>query len=94
MFTQCVAIVPFNSTLILSRPLTFGASHSHVFVYCTFADVPPGVLDGGIAVDVGEQAEAEPVAVVGGIREAVDEHAGGGSLERLADAIVELVINN
>ena len=60
----------------------------------TFADVPPGVLDGGVAVDVGEQAEAESVAVIGGICETVNEHAGGGSLERLSDTIVELVVNN
>lgn len=56
--------------------------------------MPPGILDGGVAVDVGEQAEAEPVAVVGGIREAVDEHAGGGRVEGLPDAVVELVVNN
>lgn len=56
--------------------------------------MPPGVLNGGVAVDVGEQAEAESVAVVGGICEAIDEHAGGGRLERLSDAIVELVVNN
>lgn len=56
--------------------------------------MPPGVLDGGVAVDVGEQAQAESVAVVGGIREAVHEHAGGGRLEGLADAVVELVVNN
>lgn len=64
------------------------------FPCCTFADVPPGVLNRGVAVDVGEQAEAEPVAVVGGICEAVDEHAGGGRLERLPNTIVELVVNN
>lgn len=63
-------------------------------VSLTFADVPPGVLNGGVAVDVGEQAEAESVAVVGGIREAIDKHAGGGRLEGLADAVVKLVVNN
>lgn len=56
--------------------------------------MPPGVLDGGVAVDVRQQAEAKPVAVVGGVREAVDEHAGGGRLERLSHAVVELVVNN
>lgn len=64
------------------------------FAHCTFPDVPPGILNGGVAVDVGEQAKAESVAVVGGICEAIDEHAGGGRLERLSDAIVELVVNN
>lgn len=64
------------------------------FVYCTFADVPPGVLNGGVAVDVGEQAKTESVAVVGGICEAIDEHTGRGSLERLSNTIVELVVNN
>lgn len=56
--------------------------------------MPPGVLDCRVAVDVGEQAEAESVAVVGGICEAIDKHAGGGSLKRLPDTIVELVVNN
>lgn len=56
--------------------------------------MPPGILNGGVAVDVGEQAEAESVAVVGGIREAIDKHAGGGRLEGLPDTVVELVVNN
>lgn len=56
--------------------------------------MPPGILNGGVAVDVGEQAEAEPVAVVGGIREAIDEHAGGGRVEGLPDTVVEFVVNN
>ena len=60
----------------------------------TFADVPPGVLDGGVAVDIGEQAQAEAVAVVGGVCEAVHQHAGGGRLEGLADAVVELVVHD
>lgn len=64
------------------------------FVYCTFADVPPGVLNGGVAVHVGEQAKTESVAVVGGICEAIDEHTGRGSLECLSNTIVELVVNN
>lgn len=41
----------------------------------TFADVPACVLDGGIAIDVGQQAEAEAVLVVGGVGEAVHEDA-------------------
>lgn len=56
--------------------------------------MPPGVLDGGVAVDVGEQAETESVAVVGGICEAINKHTGRGSLERLPNTIVELVVNN
>lgn len=56
--------------------------------------MPPGVLDGGVAVDVGEQPETETVAVVGGICEAINQHAGGGSLECLSNTIVEFVVNN
>ena len=62
--------------------------------HATFADVPPGVLDGGVAVDVGQKAEAEAVAVVGGVGEAVHQHAGGGRLEGLAHAVVELVVDD
>lgn len=53
-----------------------------------FADVPAGVLDGGVAVDVGEQAQAEAVLVVGGVSEAVHEHAGGGGVVGFAHAVV------
>lgn len=56
--------------------------------------MPPGVFNGGVAVDVGEQAEAKSVAVVGGICEAINEHAGGGRLECLSNPIVELIVNN
>lgn len=91
MPTRCVAIVLFRHLLTAWIDPVWPSTGSP---YCTFADVPPGVLDGGVAVDVGEQAEAEAVAVVGGIREAVDEHAGGGRLEGLAHAVVELVVNN
>lgn len=56
--------------------------------------MPPGVLDGGVAVYVGEQAEAESVAIIGGICEAIYEHAGRGRLKRLSDTIVKLVVNN
>lgn len=41
----------------------------------TFADVPACVLDGGVAIDVGKQAETEAIFVVGGVREAVHQDA-------------------
>lgn len=56
--------------------------------------MPPCIFNSRVTVDVGQQAEAESVAVVGGICEAINEHAGGGGLERLSDTIVELVVNN
>lgn len=56
--------------------------------------MPSGVLDGGVPVHIGEQAEAKSIAIVGGICEAVDENTGGGSLERLTYSIVEFVVNN
>lgn len=37
---------------------------SNVVQMDTFANVPPRVLNGGVAVDVGEQPQAEPVLVV------------------------------
>lgn len=56
--------------------------------------MPPCIFNSRVPVDVGQQAEAESVAVVGGICEAINKHAGGGCLERLSDTIVELVVNN
>lgn len=47
-----------------------------VTVSRTFADVSAGVLDCRVAVDVGQQAEAEAVLVVGRVGEAVHQHTG------------------
>lgn len=60
----------------------------------TFANVPPRVLNGGVAVDVGEQPQAEPVLVVGGVGEAIHQDAGGGRVERLPHAVVQLVVDD
>lgn len=56
--------------------------------------MPPRVLNGGIAVDVGEQPQAEPVLVVWGVSEAIHQDAGGGRVERLPDAVVQLVVDD
>lgn len=60
----------------------------------TFADVSAGVLDCRVAVDVGQQSEAEAVLVVRGVCEAVHQHAGRRGVISLAHAIVELVVDN
>lgn len=60
----------------------------------TFAYVPARVLYRGVAVDVGEQAEAEAVLVVGGIGEAVHQDAAGGGVEGLAHPVVQLVVGH
>ena len=60
----------------------------------TFPDVPPGVFDGGIPVNIGEQPEAEAVLVVGRIGETIHQHTRGGGVERFAHTIVELVVDN
>lgn len=60
----------------------------------TFSNMPPGVFNGGVPVNVGEQPEAEAVLIVGGIGETVHQDAGGGGVERFAHAVVELIVHN
>lgn len=60
----------------------------------TFAYVPARVFDGGVAVDVGQQAEAETVFVVGRVREAVHQHAARRGMKRLAHPVVELIVRD
>ena len=52
------------------------------------------VLDGGVAVDVGQQAQAETVLVVGRVGEAVHQDAPGRGVEGLPDPVVELVVRH
>lgn len=60
----------------------------------TFPDVSPGVLNGGVPVNVGEQPKAEAVLIVGRIGETVNQHTCGGRVERFAHAVVELIVHN
>lgn len=59
----------------------------------TFAYVPACVFDGGVAVDVGQQAEAEAVLVVGRVGEAVHQDATRRRVESLPHSVVELVVS-
>lgn len=54
--------------------------------------MPACVLNGGIAVDVGKQAEAEAVLVVGWVCEPVHQDAAGRGVESLPHPVVELVV--
>lgn len=60
----------------------------------TFAYVPARVLDGRVSVDVGKQAEAEAVLVVGRVSEAVHQDATGGGVEGLAHTVVQLIVGH
>ena len=53
----------------------------------------PGIFNGGVSVDIGQEAQTEPVRVVGGVRESVDNYAGLGCVEGLPYPIVEFVVN-
>ena len=56
--------------------------------------MPACVLDGGVSVDVGEQAQAEAVLVVGGVCEAVHQDAGGGGMVGFSHPVVQLIVDN
>ena len=53
----------------------------------------PGLLHHSVPVDVGEETQAEPVALAG-VREPVHGDAGLAGVEGLADPGVELVVGD
>lgn len=61
----------------------------HAFTYVT-----PRVLYCRVPIHVAELAQAEPVAVVRGIREAVHDDGVGVTVENLTDSTVEFVVRN
>ena len=65
---------------------------SHVEEVHPLANVAPDVLNGGVAVDIGEEAETEAVEVGGGVGEAVHHNVGARGVEGLAHALVQLVV--
>ena len=54
--------------------------------------MPPGVLNGGVSVDIWQQAEAEAVRVVVGVSEAIDGDWGGGGVEHFPNPVIEFVV--
>lgn len=60
----------------------------------TFANVATRVFNSGVAIDVGEQAQAEAVLVVGWVSESINQHAGGGSVVSLSYTIIQLIVHN
>ncbi len=60
----------------------------------TFANVATSVFNSGVAIDVGEQAQAEAVLVVGWVSESINQHAGGGSVVSLSYTIIQLIVHN
>lgn len=60
----------------------------------TFANMPPCILNGGVAVNIREQPQAKSVLVVGRISEAIHQDTGGRSMERLPNTIIQLIVDN
>lgn len=54
----------------------------------------PCVLDGGVPVHIGQEAQTEAVRIVRRICEAIDDDARLGGIERLPDATVQLVVDH
>lgn len=67
---------------------------SNIIQVDTFANVATRVFNSGVAIDVGEQAQAEAVLVVGWVSESINQHAGGGSVVSLSYTIIQLIVHN
>lgn len=52
------------------------------------SNVPPGVLYCWVSVYVRKKPKTEPIPVIGGVSEAIYEHAPGGRLESLSNPVV------
>ena len=59
-----------------------------------FPDVTPNVLNGGVPVDVGEQAEAESICRRRRVGVAVDHNVRASGVEGFSDPLVELVVGD
>lgn len=60
----------------------------------SFSNMPPGVFNSGIPVNIGEQPKAETVLIVGRISETIHQHTRGGGMECLTHTVVELIVDN
>ena len=60
----------------------------------TFTNVPPGIFDGGVAVDVGQKSETESLGVVRRVRVSVHDDRRRRRVKNLTDAVVELVVRD
>ena len=95
----CVPAVPHVGVGALDEDATglAGALGKHLPAHVeeTHAppDVPPGLLDDGVAVDVGEEAQAEALGRAG-VRVAIDGEAGLGGVEHLPHPVLHFVVGD
>lgn len=74
-------------TEALSKNLSSNIEQMH-----TLANVPADILNGGVAVDIGQKAKTEPVQVGRGVCKAVHHHMGTCGVKGLTNTLVELII--
>lgn len=60
----------------------------------TLSYVSSGVFYRGVSVYIRKESKTESVPVVGGVCEAVDEHAARGGLERLPHSVIQFVVGH
>lgn len=73
--------------------ITKSVTEYHDFVP-TFANMAAGILDCGVAVDIGQKAQAKAIFVVGRISEAVHQHASRGGMVSLTNTVIQLIVHN
>lgn len=73
----------------LGKTLTTDIVQEH-----TFPNVSSGVLDGGVSVHVGEEAEGEAVRTGAWLSVAINDDLGVRGMEHLPHTVVQLVIGN
>lgn len=67
---------------------------SNIIQVNTFANMAAGILDCGVAVDIGQKAQAKAIFVVGRISEAVHQHASRGGMVSLTNTVIQLIVHN
>lgn len=78
--------VQFKGAMIVVNP-------SHTCFEFTFANMSPGVLNGGVAVDVREEAKTEALRVVAGVSEAINNDRVSLCMEHLTHPVVQLIVS-
>lgn len=88
-----VAVATLNEDAAVTQTFSIHLS-TYIVKMDSFSNVASGVLDGGVAVDIGQQTQAEAIAVVGGVGEAIHQHTGGGRQECFSHPIIQLIVHN
>ena len=90
---RMIALPALDEDCIVTQTLSKNLS-PNIEEVNSFSNVPADVLDGRVAIHVGQETETEPVRGGGWISEPIHDHVASSGVESFSNPLVQFVVRN